>query len=286
MDAPVTEKEPDVYGAALLGRRSQQQDYFCIRRLDERKAMLLVLADGMGGYPGGDQASKLAVNGFVAAFVALLDGGASVGDALRGALDAANACVRAAQEQSIETAKMGTTLVGAYLSAAGIAWISVGDSPLWLFRRGHLEYLNEDHSLRQLKKEGANVSGNMLRSAVAGDSMPLIDCRSEPVALHEGDLIVLASDGILTLSEAEIGALLQANRAELPRQLAHRLLDAVNERGKPDQDNCAVIVAGCAALGCERAPAGRFPAFGTASALLAGLAAAAGLIAFFLYGRG
>src|ERR1700694_3725834 len=131
MDAPVTEEEPDVYGATLLGRRSQQQDYFYIRRLDERKAVLLVLADGMGGYPGGDQASKLAANGFAAAVVALLDGGARVGDALRGALDAANACVRAAQEQSIEIAKMGTTLVGAYLSAAGIAWISVGDSPLW-----------------------------------------------------------------------------------------------------------------------------------------------------------
>lgn len=286
MDAPVTGEETDVHGAEMLGRRSQQQDYFCIRRLDERKALLLVLADGMGGHPGGDQASKLAVNGFAAAFVALLDGGADAGGALRGALDAANACVRAAQEQSIEIAKMGTTLVGAYLSATGIAWVSVGDSPMWLFRRGQLDRLNEDHSLRQLKKEGAKVSGNMLRSAIAGDSMPLIDHRSEPVALHEGDLVVLTSDGILTLSEAEIGALLQANRAEPPRRLVQALLDAVTERGKPDQDNCAVIVANCAALGCERAPASRFPAFATAAALLAGFAVVAGLIAFFLYGPG
>jgi PPM family protein phosphatase len=293
MNAPVTyeepddrEREPDAWGFELLGRRSQQQDYFCIRELKKRKAMLLVLADGMGGHPGGDQASKLAVNGFVAAFDALLDGGASVGDALSGALDAANACVRAAQEQSIEIAKMGTTLVGAYLSAAGIAWISVGDSPLWLFREGHLERLNEDHSLRQLKKEGAKVSGNMLRSAVSGDVMPLIDHRSEPVALYSSDLVILTSDGILTLSEDEIAALIQANRGKPPRQLAYQLIDVVDKRGKPDQDNCAVIVAGCAALGCERAPAGRLGAFGAASALLAGLAAAAGLIAFFLYRRG
>lgn len=285
-DVSAKEQESDIYGAAIVGRRSNQQDYFCIHWLNERRAVLLVLGDGMGGYAGGDLASKFAVNGFVSAFATLLGGKASVENALLGALDAANACVRAAQLNSLELAKMGTTLVGAYLSEAGIAWISVGDSPMWLFRRGQLIRLNEDHSLRQMKREGARVSGNMLRSAVVGEPIPLVDCRSEPVGLRRGDLIVLASDGVLTLSEPEIGAVLQANSNEAPRHVSHRLLAAVEERQSSDQDNCAIIVAGYSAVRRDPAQARGFRAVIAAIALLGGLGMATAIISYLRFALG
>jgi PPM family protein phosphatase len=284
-DVSAKEEESDVYGAAIVGRRSNQQDYFCIHRLNER-GVLLVLGDGMGGYAGGDLASKLAVNGFASAFVTLLDGKASIENALLGALDAANACVRAAQMNALELAKMGTTLVGAYLSEEGIAWISVGDSPMWLFRRGRLTRLNEDHSLRQMKREGAHVSGNMLRSAVVGEPIPLVDCRSEPVDFRKGDLILLASDGILTLSEPEISAVLQANHKEAPRHVSHRLIEAVEERQKSDQDNCAVIMAGYSAVRRDPAQARRSRAVIAATALLGGLGAATAFISYLWFALG
>ena len=118
---------------------------------------------------------------------------------------------------------MGTTLVAAYLSEAGIAWISVGDSPLWLFRGRQLMRLNEDHSLRQMKREGARVSGNMLMSAVTGEPIPIVDCRPDPIEVRKGDLILLASDGVLTLSEPEIVSVLRANRTEAPEHISQSL---------------------------------------------------------------
>ena len=42
---------------------------------------------------------------------------------------------------------MGSTLVGTAFGASGVEWVSVGDSPLFLFRRGEVAVLNEDHSL-------------------------------------------------------------------------------------------------------------------------------------------
>ena len=42
---------------------------------------------------------------------------------------------------------MGSTLIGAAFSEQGVEWISVGDSPLYLYRRGEIALLNEDHSL-------------------------------------------------------------------------------------------------------------------------------------------
>lgn len=285
-DVSAKEEEPSVYGAAIVGGRSEQQDYFCVRRLNERHAVLLVLGDGIGGYPGGDVASKLAVNGFVTAFVTLLNGEASVENSLLGALDAANACVRAAQVNAPEFAEMGTTLVAAYLSAAGIAWISVGDSPMWLFRHGRMTRLNEDHSFRQMKLEGARVSGNMLRSAVGGEPIPLVDCRPEPVDFRKGDLLLLASDGVLTLSEPEISAVLQADRTDAPQHVSYRLLEAVRERQKPDQDNCTIIVAGCSALWRDPAQVRRSRAVVVVAALLGGLGAAIAFIGYLWFAFG
>ena len=78
-DIASKEWAPDsVYGAAIVGGRAEQQDYFCIHPLNEPRSGLLVLGDGMGGHPGGDVASKLAVNGFITAFISLSGGGASI----------------------------------------------------------------------------------------------------------------------------------------------------------------------------------------------------------------
>ena len=44
-----------------------------------------------------------------------------------------------------------------------------------------------------------------------GDEIPLIDVSSQPVALEQGDRVVLASDGLLTLDEREIADILEKN---------------------------------------------------------------------------
>ena len=94
---------------------------------------------------------------------------------------------------------MGSTVVVAVISRDGIDWISVGDSPLWLFRDGRLRRLNADHSMapvlaslvaagRMTAEQAATDSNrHALRSAVMGEEIHLVDVSSQPVAVRKTD---------------------------------------------------------------------------------------------------
>jgi PPM family protein phosphatase len=235
--------EPEVFGAAIQGRRSEQQDSFRSVWLAARQAWLLVVADGMGGHAAGAVASRVAADAFVSTFATRRSEGVSLDEAMRGALHDANTQIAKSQEDAPETTGMGTTLVAAHLDADGVAWISVGDSPMWIFRNGAINRINEDHSLRPAVAAGAKAIANMLQSAVNGEPIALVDCRSKPVRLRPGDLVILASDGLLTLSDEEISDTVGNKASAGPEAIVRALLKAVEERGKSNQDNCAVMVA-------------------------------------------
>jgi PPM family protein phosphatase len=238
-DRPV----PDVFGAAIQGQRSEQQDSYRARWLESEKAWLLVLADGMGGHAAGGVASRLAADAFVTAFSEARAKGSGIKESFMSAVEEANLEIKQAQSASPETAGMGTTLVGGYLSGKGIAWISVGDSPLWVLRNGEITRLNEDHSLREIARHGAKGIGNMLASVVNGEPINLIDCHADPVPLNSDDFILISSDGILTLEEQDIAGVAKINARDGCEGVARALLREVEKRGKTNQDNCAVLVA-------------------------------------------
>jgi len=231
------------YGAAITGRRSEQQDSFRSVWLAGEQAWLLLVADGMGGHAAGEVASRIAADGFVAAFSTSRSRGASVNQALQRALDAANEQIADHQDDAPETDGMGTTLLAAHLGPQGLAWISVGDSPLWIFRNGAVHRLNEDHSMRAAAATGGDVNPNMLLSALDGSLVPFVDFKPKPLRTRHGDLAVLASDGLLTLSEAEISRTIEENAGAGPEAVVRALLNAVEDRRDPYQDNCTVIVA-------------------------------------------
>jgi len=232
-----------VYGAAIQGRRSEQQDAFRSVWLAAEQAWLLVVADGMGGHAGGAVASRLAADAFVGTFTARRAAGVSLGEALQAALDDANARIARGQQEMPETEGMGTTLVAAHLSSEGLAHISVGDSPLWVLRAGALERINADHSFRPAVARGAKAIANMLQSVLNGDPIPLIDARPKPRRLRSGDLVIVASDGLLTLEASEIAAVAARHADAGAEAVTHGLLAEVVSRGKSNQDNCTVLVA-------------------------------------------
>jgi len=145
-------------------------------------------------------------------------------------------------------------LIGAYIDKNGLQWISVGDSPLFLFRNGKLSRLNADHSMAPLiseslsqgkitKDEAQNhPNRHALRSAVMGDELPLIDAPNSPIALFKGDVVILASDGLLTLSMKEIELIISRNLGGQAETLAQLLLSAVEAKKLPRQDNTSVQV--------------------------------------------
>jgi serine/threonine protein phosphatase PrpC len=144
------------------------------------------------------------------------------------------------------------------LAQEGLYWISVGDSPLWLWRRGRLRRLNQDHAYRSILAQQVNMGEisaaeaarhpdrNALISAVTGTDLELVDLSRRAYPLKPNDQVLLASDGLLTLDEREIAAVLSRSRAEGPP--GQRLLAAVAERRNLHQDNVTVLWARSAAF--------------------------------------
>jgi len=147
---------------------------------------------------------------------------------------------------------MGCTLVGVVLNEKGLEWISVGDSPLWLYHAEQLHRLNADHSMMPIlqkqvergvltfKEAVEHPNRHLLPSALIGSQIDLIDRSIMPLKLFPGDRILLASDGILTLSEQEISQILSESLSA--PKLVNKLLTAVEKKGKPGQDNTTVLV--------------------------------------------
>ena len=229
------------------GARSYQEDAAAVRA--HAGGLAAVLADGMGGHAGGAVASEVASAGFLDAFLA------APGDErtrLAEALDLANAAIAERAAGQPELRGMGCTLVGASFGPASLEWISVGDSPLYLVRGGDIHRLNEDHSLApeidrlaalgRMSWETAKVHPrrHVLRAALMGSEIELIDASQTALALQPGDVVVLASDGIHTVPEAEIARLVAA--AETPDAAAEALIAAVAVVGDPHQDNTTVVV--------------------------------------------
>ncbi len=213
-------------------------------------AVLAVLADGMGGHAGGALASRMACESFVKAYAAQ-EG--SNRERLVEGLSAANQAIADTVDTNPMLAGMGSTLVGVTFGADGIEWVSVGDSPLLLYRRGEIALLNEDHSLApeldRLAAAGAiteeeakrDPRRHMLRSAVTGDDIDLIDLSRRPLKMEPGDYIILASDGLQTLEPVEIERIVAAYAEDGAVAVANALIRAVEALKDPHQDNATVI---------------------------------------------
>lgn len=220
---------------------------------------LAVIADGMGGHVGGAMASGLAATSFARAFVETQTAtpGQSLMDHLLACLELANDVLADKVDRQPTYAGMGTTLIGAYVAphelGSALSWISVGDSLLYLWRRGDLARLNEDHSFGPeldrmvtaglISAEAAAQDGrrHFLRSALTGRDIEMIDVTPRPLPLASGDYVILASDGIATLAEADIAAVVGQAGASGADAVADALIAAVLDAGVRHQDNTTVI---------------------------------------------
>ena len=138
---------------ASKGARSYQEDAAFVRAEPGSAAadqngsasqLTAVLADGMGGHAGGALASSTACQIFMRAYET---SAGEVPARLGEALQLANAAIANCVEENPALNGMGCTLVGTTFGPAGVEWVSVGDSPMFLVRRGEIFLLNEDHSL-------------------------------------------------------------------------------------------------------------------------------------------
>ena len=148
----------------------------------------------------------------------------------------------------------GTTLVAAVIERGSVRWISVGDSPLLLWRKGKLSRLNADHSMRaifaekvaakQMRAADVNIhpERNALLAVLNGLEILKIDDPAGPVSLAPGDMVIAASDGLLTLTAAEISKELKRLRTAPALDVVRSLLEKVEKKANPKQDNTSIAI--------------------------------------------
>jgi serine/threonine protein phosphatase PrpC len=248
----------DVASAMALGRRDYQEDALATDFPAGSGPGLVVLADGMGGHAAGDVASKIVVSetfsGLKLASEQAEDFASTVPAALRAAADAANGAIRAHWTQHRDARGMGATLVALVFDEARLWWLSIGDSPLLLYRAGAIRRLNEDHSLApqidylvltgQMDPEAGRThpDRSCLTSVVAGDRVERIDVSETPLTLREDDIVIVASDGLESLDGPAIARILTDREGWPAADLAEALLQAVMAAGDPEQDNVSFTI--------------------------------------------
>lgn len=248
----------DVACLAAVGQREQQEDAMDLHFPAGAGLGYVVLSDGMGGHASGDVASKLVVSAMSEEMRDHIEQPEylerNIGKVLRQALQGANERVREHVLSRPEKKGMGATLVAPVILQNRLYWISVGDSPLYLMRGDRMRRLNLEHSMA--RRLDAQVRCGMitqsqaerdpdrhcLTSVLFGHHVPEIDCRERPVDLEEGDVLIVASDGILALDEARIAECLYQFRERPSAEIAAMLLQRITEVGDPEQDNVSVCL--------------------------------------------
>lgn len=245
----------DIGTSMIIGDRAEQQDRLAFGVGDSDDTVLAVLADGMGGHDDGAVASELVVNTFSLEAIEAIDDLGDVDTAqsrLHEALLLSNRRLHAFAKLNSLGSGCGTTVVSYFLKGNTICWLSVGDSSLWLITADGQRRLNRHHSVAAnldlmvaagaMDKEDAenHPHRNAITSAVTGNDIPQID--QGRLDLDAPGYLVLASDGLETLSLDEIADHIRENPERSAQELSDGLIRLVEDKMQPEQDNTSVVV--------------------------------------------
>lgn len=219
---------------------------------------VFLVADGMGGHAVGELASKIAADTIPHAFNKLVD--LPPGEALRRAIEEANATIFNRAEKNPEFQSMGTTCTTLVLSPAGVLAGHVGDSRLYRIRDGRIDQLTFDHSLQwELVRQGrAKLEEvelyeprNVITRSLGPERTVTVDVEG-PYPVLAGDVYLLCSDGLCgVLNDEEIGIV----AGELaPAEACRLLVNLANLRGGPDNITVAIVRIGAPPPGLEEPP--------------------------------
>ncbi len=226
--------------------RTRNEDSFAL--VPYSSGVLLAVADGVGGSQAGEVASALATRTFRESLSSHQRETPEPGP-LREALALANERILRARQESARQAGMGTTMTCAWLSEERLAFGHVGDSRLYLMRRGELTCITHDHSVAQeLVRQGSIPPSEAERHPqrhvlTRWLGFEPFACDEGTLDLEPGDVVLLCTDGLVSaLTENEIAREMQDGFAGV----ALRLVEAANRAGGPD--NITVVAARTAPL--------------------------------------
>jgi serine/threonine protein phosphatase PrpC len=228
--------------------RTLNEDYAqCFLPADQAqrrtKGAIFLVADGMGGHQAGEVASRQAVERVTQEYYA--DTAHKTGESLMRAFQVANQVLHTCAQSDPTKAGMGTTLVAAVILGRKVYVANVGDSRAYLINQQGITQITEDHSWVEeqvqaglLTREQAerHPQRNLITRALG--AKPVVEADLFEGELHEGDLLLLCTDGLSgPLSEQQIAHIV---RSQPPSQAANQLVaQACKQQG---EDNATALI--------------------------------------------
>lgn len=194
-----------------------QTDVGCVREANEdsgrytrptdaerlrSKGILTVVCDGMGGHACGEVASQMAIEVVNRSYY---EDAAPPTEALKRAIEEANAQVHASSLRDAKLQGMGTTCVALVLHDGQAFAAHVGDSRLYMLREGDLYQMTEDHSaVVEMVKHGiisadearTHEDKNVILRALGTGPEVEVETWEHPLSVREDDRFLLCSDGL------------------------------------------------------------------------------------------
>jgi protein phosphatase len=247
----------EVAGTSHVGmKRNHNEDSYLVMP----DQCLFCVADGMGGHSAGEVASRIAVDE-LAEFFKMTSRDEEMTwpykmdkkhtyeeNRLATGIKLANRRIFERQSSDAKYRGMGTTIVTLYFTGSSALVGHVGDSRVYLFRRGALRQITEDHSLvndymKQRKLSAQEIESfrekykNVIIRALGMKDTVQVDLgKLEP---QDGDMFLLCSDGLSTMiPDDQIQGALQQNQ-DL-NAAATRLIDLANAAGGADNVTCVL----------------------------------------------
>lgn len=238
---------PDVGGSMTIGGREVQED--CFSTLGTPSGLLAVLADGMGKAYGGRIASKIAVDTFIEIFreYNAFDNPQYF---FRKAFHAANRAIL----RTLENDQRGAASVGAVMVRNGqLYYAVVGNVKVCVYRDGDLVPVSSGHTMDVLAEESFKVGklsrqdavtmleNHRLYNYVGQDGFKDVELFDRPIALKQGDVVALLTDGVYELLPwREIEEVLAGKKD--CQTMAYQVIEKVNLLPEDDKDNASIVL--------------------------------------------
>ncbi|MDR1349260.1 MAG: protein phosphatase 2C domain-containing protein [Zoogloeaceae bacterium] len=235
-----------IYQESRRGGRKNNEDRLAYSY--SRDALLLVIADGMGGHYYGEVAAQIAVQTLASAFQQ--EARSTLEDPfwfLQKNIGNAHNAISAYSETHRLKDSPRTTIVACVIQDSIAYWAHAGDSRLYLIHQGRVVGQTRDHSQVQMLVDEGVISReqaethperNKVYSCLGGSHPPEVEC-SRKTPLHSGDLVVLCTDGIWGVLPGDIMA--QALQHPDLVQSASQMMDNAEEWGGAQGDNLSLI---------------------------------------------
>jgi serine/threonine protein phosphatase PrpC len=211
-----------------------------------RKGRLAVVADGMGGHEGGQEASRIAVDSIKEVFAETPE--ADVQSLLLTGFQIAHERILEYGSAHPELHGMGTTATAIVLLDNQLYYAHVGDSRLCLVRGATISRLTHDDSyVGRLVQTGVisaeeaetHPQRHILTAALGAGTEISPESPQHPISLQTGDVLVLCTDGLWSLlNEHEMQAIVTSND---PAAACRALIKLARDRGGPDNITVQVL---------------------------------------------